>query len=85
MSPRTTLTGSTDCRVAPTFQKAAAVHCVSEAMKIEALQYGLSAAKARVIRPAVDPDFFRPGTESRVKNRVLSSCIGWVFHLDKGL
>lgn len=48
-----------------TFQEAAAVHCVSEAIKQEALAFGLDPAKARVIRPAVDPDFFCPGNERR--------------------
>jgi colanic acid/amylovoran biosynthesis glycosyltransferase len=43
-----------------TFQRAAATHCVSEAIKQEARQYGLDPAKAWVIRPAVDPDFFYP-------------------------
>lgn len=43
-----------------TFQKAAAIHCVSDAIKQEAMLYGLDADKTRVIRPAVDPDFFRP-------------------------
>lgn len=44
-----------------TFAKAAAVHCVSEAIGREAVQYGLDLAKAVVIRPAVDPDAFCPG------------------------
>lgn len=48
-----------------TFQKAAAVHCVSEAIKCEAEQYGLEAEKAKVIRPAVNPDFFSPLHTSR--------------------
>lgn len=43
-----------------TFQKAAAVHCVSEAIKCEAEQYGLEMEKAKVIRPAVNPQFFFP-------------------------
>lgn len=43
-----------------TFRRAAAVHCVSEAIKREAMQYGLDPAKAWVIRPAVDPNFFHP-------------------------
>lgn len=47
--------------LAKTFQRAAAVHCVSEAIKREAMQYGLDPDKAWVIRPAVDPEFFRPG------------------------
>ncbi|MGO8763461.1 MAG: glycosyltransferase family 4 protein [Desulfobaccales bacterium] len=54
-----------------TFEKAAAVHCVSEAIKIEALQYGLDPAKVRVIRPAVDPDFFCPGAQPKIQNSIL--------------
>jgi colanic acid/amylovoran biosynthesis glycosyltransferase len=49
------------------FQKAAAIHCVSEAIKIEARQYGLDPAKAWVIRPAVDPDFFCPAMPPKIK------------------
>lgn len=41
-----------------TFQRAAAVHCVSEAIMHEAEQYGLEQSKAHIIRPAVDPGFF---------------------------
>ncbi|MBP6016365.1 MAG: glycosyltransferase family 4 protein [Candidatus Promineofilum sp.] len=44
----------------PTFHKAAAVHCVSAAIRDEAVQYGLTPDKAVIIRPAVDPDVFRP-------------------------
>lgn len=43
-----------------TFQKASAVHCVSQEILREAVQYGLDPVKARVIRPAVDPAFFHP-------------------------
>jgi glycosyltransferase involved in cell wall biosynthesis len=41
-------------------RQATAVHCVSEDMVREAGAFGLDASKARVIRPAVDPDVFRP-------------------------
>lgn len=41
-----------------TFRRAAAVHCVSEAIMHEAEQYGLEQSKTRIIRPAVDPGFF---------------------------
>lgn len=44
-----------------TFRKAAAVHCVSEAIRDEALKYGLDKAKSVVIRPAIDPQVFCPG------------------------
>lgn len=43
-----------------TFAKASAVHCVSQSILSEALQYGLDPRKARVIHPAVDIDFFTP-------------------------
>jgi len=44
-----------------TFERAAMVHCVSEALFKEACQFGLLPAQARVIRPAVDPAVFCPG------------------------
>lgn len=43
-----------------TFDQAAGVHCVSEAILQEAIALGLDAHKARVIRPAVDDQFFAP-------------------------
>lgn len=46
-----------------TFRRAAAVHCVSEAIKQKAMQYGLDPKKAWVIRPAVDSEFFRPSEQ----------------------
>ncbi len=63
-----------------TFRRAAAVHCVSEAIKREAIQYGLDPAKAWVIRPAVDPDFFFPAekqTEKRVFRVVTTGSLIW--------
>jgi len=42
------------------FARAAAVHCVSEAIVEEAARHGLERYKARVIHPAVDTDYFRP-------------------------
>lgn len=48
-----------------TFAKAAAVHCVSEAICREATLYGLDRAKSVVIRPAVDPEMFRPSVVGR--------------------
>ena len=53
-----------------TFEKAAAVHCVSKAIAREASQYGLSPRKVWVIPPAVDPNFFRPLTEPPPPNNV---------------
>lgn len=60
-------------RLTETFQRAAAVHCVSEAIKWEAMQYGLDPAKAWVIRPAVDPTFFCPPQEK--------PALGGTFHI----
>jgi colanic acid/amylovoran biosynthesis glycosyltransferase len=48
-----------------TFQKAAAVHCVSTAIRDEATRYGLDVNKATIIRPAVDPAKFRPAGHPR--------------------
>lgn len=64
-----------------TFQRAAAVHCVSEATKCEAVKYGLDPTKAWVIRPAVDPDFFQPREKSLDKYEfhvVTVGSVGWV-------
>jgi glycosyltransferase involved in cell wall biosynthesis len=43
-----------------TLSRASAVHCVSEAIAAEAASFGADPRKTFVIRPAVDPDFFRP-------------------------
>jgi colanic acid/amylovoran biosynthesis glycosyltransferase len=48
-----------------TFKKVAAVHCVSEAIKQDALKYGLNPKKTYVIRPAVDPNFFSPAASGK--------------------
>ena len=50
--------------LATTFEKSAAVHCVSEAILEEAGRYGLDDSKAWLIRPAVDPAFFQPPREA---------------------
>jgi colanic acid/amylovoran biosynthesis glycosyltransferase len=47
-------------RLPEVLRRASAVHCVSESLKREASAFGLDPAKARVIRPAVDPELFRP-------------------------
>ncbi len=52
-------------QLAATFEQAAAVHCVSEAIAREASQYGLDAARVRIIRPAVDPAMFCPPDQPR--------------------
>jgi glycosyltransferase involved in cell wall biosynthesis len=46
--------------LAATFARAAAVHCVSAQIRDEATRYGLDPRKAVIIRPAVDPELFRP-------------------------
>jgi colanic acid/amylovoran biosynthesis glycosyltransferase len=48
-----------------TFQRATAVHCVSTAIVADAQRYGLDPAKACVIRPSIDPDFFYPLAQRR--------------------
>jgi len=48
-----------------TFEKAAAVHCVSEAILTESQNFGLDPSKAVVIHPAVDVEFFCPPSERR--------------------
>lgn len=49
------------------FQQASAIHCVSEDIRNEALQYDLDPAKTQIIRPAVDPFFFKPRTVERIE------------------
>jgi colanic acid/amylovoran biosynthesis glycosyltransferase len=65
-----------------TLQRATAVHCVSGAIRDEIGQYGVDFAKVRVIRPAVDPEFFRPSvtpTGSSARLRVVSTgSLNWV-------
>lgn len=43
------------------FDRAALIHCVSDAIAGEARGLGAPTEKIRVIRPAVDPAFFTPG------------------------
>ena len=45
-------------RLPEVIRRADAVHCVSEELKREAEPFGLEPARARVIRPAVDPEAF---------------------------
>jgi colanic acid/amylovoran biosynthesis glycosyltransferase len=51
------------------FERAAAVHCVSESLRRAAIGLGLDPAKARVIRQGVDPRIFRPGSGGRPRDR----------------
>src|SRR5260370_323507 len=50
------------------FERSAAVHCVSYAIKQEAEQYGLGATEAWIIHPAVDTEFFSPADKRRETN-----------------
>lgn len=65
-----------------TFKRAAAVHCVSEAIKHEAMKYGLDPGKTRVIHPAVDVDFFVPserlGSDDGTFRIVTTGSLFWV-------
>jgi colanic acid/amylovoran biosynthesis glycosyltransferase len=47
-------------RLPEVLARVSAVHCVSESLKREAGVFGLDPSKARVVRPAVDPQVFRP-------------------------
>ena len=47
------------------FRRAAAVHVVSEAIAKEAEAFGVTPERTWLIRPAVDPDVFRPGRAER--------------------
>lgn len=51
------------------FQQATAIHCVSDAIRDQAVRYGLIEERTRVIRPAVDPKFFRPGHQVRMADK----------------
>jgi colanic acid/amylovoran biosynthesis glycosyltransferase len=55
-----TLQAYADC-LPEVFRRVRLVHCVSESLKREAIGFGMEPARARVIRPGVDPQVFRPG------------------------
>lgn len=46
-----------------TFARATAVHCVSQNILQEAIQFGLDPQKTHIIHPAVDTQFFQPRSE----------------------
>lgn len=69
--------------MAEAFEKASVVHCVSEAIRDEAVKYGLDADKSIIIRPAVDPERFRPLPEelrpSDDRLRIISTgSLNWI-------
>ena len=51
-------------QLAQVFDRSALVHCVSEDILGEAVALGLEPSKARVIRPAVDPETFQPASRA---------------------
>lgn len=66
-----------------TFRKAAAIHCVSTAIRNEAIRLGGSPEKMHVIRPAVDPTVFCPAgrkqRDAQGRFRILTTgSIAWV-------
>src|SRR5207302_876239 len=70
------------------FGRVAAVHCVSEATRREALAYGLAPGKAWLIRPAVDSRYFRPAPARAADGvfRVVSvGTLRWVKGYEYGL
>ncbi len=65
------------------FEKAAAIHCVSEAVARKAVELGAPREKIRTFRPAVDTVRFSPGPRSADSReagfRILMTCtLSWV-------
>jgi colanic acid/amylovoran biosynthesis glycosyltransferase len=63
IAPHNPERASSTSNISLTFEKAAAVHCVSSDMVEQACALGLDRAKAAIIRPAVDPEIFCPAPE----------------------
>lgn len=66
-----------------TLGRATVVHCVSEAMAHEVRSLGIDPTKIRVIHPAVDTNFFRPGNQGpdrdpRRLRIVMTGSLVWV-------
>lgn len=61
--------------LARAFKTSVLVHCVSDAIVLDAIEMGLDPAKAQVIRPAVDPAAFRP-SQDRISTTGLLRVIG---------
>ena len=68
-------TGHRDA-LASVFDAAHLVHCVSEAIITDAVAMGLDPTKARVIRPAVDPEDFQPRAETEERSPVRVVSVG---------
>ena len=58
------------------FHDATLIHCVSEAIVADAAEFGLDPAKARVIRPAVDPAVFHPAEAPPQSGRLRLVAVG---------
>lgn len=70
--------------LAEVFARAAAVHCVSDAIRDEAAQHGLDPARATVIRPAVDLEQF-PSVPTRRADGPLELVIVGTVSWRKGI
>jgi glycosyltransferase involved in cell wall biosynthesis len=61
------------------FARANAIHCVAEAVRRDALVFGLAPEKACLIRPAVDADFFCPAPARAPRETGFSIVsVGWL-------
>ncbi len=68
-----------------TFARATAVHCVSQNILREAMQFGLDPQKAHVIHPAADTQFFQPLSEARPAHSTFHVLTTGSFIWRKGL
>src|SRR5205823_5564071 len=61
------------------FERAAAVQCVSEVERSEAIRHGLDSAKSRLLPCGVDPNVFSPAArEAREGNPMRLVAVGWL-------
>jgi len=61
------------------FDRAAAVHCVCDALARDTEAFGLEASKRRVIRPGVDPSAFAPRPDPNAAGAALRVVtVGWL-------
>jgi asparagine synthase (glutamine-hydrolysing) len=71
------------------YARAAAVQCVCEALRDEAVRYGLDLRKAWLIKAGVDPDFFRPPVRDDADDSLLRVVsvgrLAWVKGYEYGL
>jgi colanic acid/amylovoran biosynthesis glycosyltransferase len=64
-----------------TFDRATAIHCISDSIEVEATRYGLDVRKSRVIRPGIDPEFFSPAPSPEPSDTIRIITVGslvWV-------